>query len=87
MLRIHLNLDGHLFRLAENLGFHLELGQTTKTNPFGSCSRFTLKTHDEWVIECILRSGLLPNVSLRLRSVVFGPPIGNHFWSALGYPV
>ncbi len=42
---------------------------------------------DEWVIECILRSGLLPNVSLRLRSVVFGPPIGNHFWSALGCPV
>ena len=48
MLRIHLNLDGHLFRLAENLGFHLELGQTTKTNPFGSCSRFTLRTHNEW---------------------------------------
>jgi hypothetical protein len=37
MLRIHLNLDGHLIRLADNLGFHLELGQTTKTNPFGSC--------------------------------------------------
>jgi len=37
MLRIRLNLDGHLFRLADNLGFHIELGQTTKTNPFGSC--------------------------------------------------
>ena len=35
MLRIHLNLEGHLFRLADNLGFHTELGQTTKTNPFG----------------------------------------------------
>jgi hypothetical protein len=75
MFRIHLKLQDYLIiRSADNFGGHLEVGQTTKSQPFGnSCDRLRL-TGGIGLSDISLRIFIVRSRAANSR--VFNGPIG-----------